>query len=168
MIQDSSPRKVSTMSLIRRHVLLLFVSACSVAAGVGVSSIASAGAASPAKAASAHRSAHRTAAKLRIRELRRLAVGDAVEGDAVIHTKAGFVTVSFERGVVGSVSGQQLTMTESTRKASYKTVTLTIPSDAVIRDDRKVSSMTSLTAGQRVLVLTGPKRTLVVARTPKG
>jgi hypothetical protein len=156
------------MSFIRRHVLLLAVSACSVAAAVGFSSIASAGAASPAKAASAHKSAHRTAARFRMRELRRLALGGAVEGDAVVDTKAGFVTVSFERGVVDSVSGQQLTMTESTTKATYKTVTLTIPADAVIRDDRQASSISSLTQGQRVLVLTGPKRTLVVARTPKG
>ena len=40
-----------------------------------------------------------------------------------MRTADGFANVTFERGKVDSVSGQQLTITEGTPKASYKTVT---------------------------------------------
>ena len=90
-----------------------------------------------------------------------------VHGQFVIHTNAGFRTVTVDRGVVDSVSGQQLKITEGTRKATYKTVTLTIPADALVRDDKQKSSLSSVKAGQRVLVVTAPKRTLVIARTPR-
>jgi hypothetical protein len=88
-------------------------------------------------------------------------------GDVVVRTKAGFFTVTFDRGKVDSVSGRQLTITEGTKKASYKTVTLTIPTGATVRDDRHTASLSDLKAGQRVLVLKAPKRTFVIARTPR-
>src|SRR6202034_611438 len=91
----------------------------------------------------------------------------AVSGDVVVHTKTGFATVSFERGTVASVSGQQLTITEGTAKASYKTVTLTIPVNARVRDDRQKATLSDVKAGQRVLVLTGPKQTAVIARSAR-
>ncbi len=162
------------VSFLRRHLTLFAVSACSIAVGIGISSITSAGAASASKASRASKAAHvRKASRLGggrsgMRELGRLA-GRAVEGDLVVSTANGFETVSFERGVVGSVSGEQLTMSEQTKTATYKTVTLTIPAGALIRDDgSKVSSLASLTQGQRVIVFTGVKRTLVVARMAKG
>lgn len=149
------------MTSIRRHSRLLLVAVCCVALGAGVSAIASAGAATTQSghAATKHR-AHR------LRGLRRFA-GRAVHGDAVVHTKRGFVTVTFDRGKVDSVNGQQLTITEGTAKATYKTVTLTIPSSARIRDDRHRASLSDVKPGQRVLVLAAPGRTFVNAHTPR-
>ena len=63
--------------------------------------------------------------------------------------------------------GQQLTIREETKAATYKTVTLTIPSSAKVRDNGKSASLSQLTQGQRVGVVQGPKRTPVVARTPR-
>ena len=85
----------------------------------------------------------------------------------VVATKSGFATVTINRGFVQSVSGQQLTIREGSAKATYKTVTVTIPAGAVIRDNRQKASLSDVKAGQRVLVLTAPKRTYVIARTPK-
>lgn len=88
-----------------------------------------------------------------------------VHGDLVIATKTGFTTVTFERGFVQSVNGQELTMTEATKSRTYKTVTLTIPTAAHVRDNGTTSTLADLTPGQHVIVITGPKQTLVRART---
>jgi hypothetical protein len=156
------------MSSIRRHSRLLLVAVCCVAAGAGVSAIATAGAA-PSKPSSSAKSGtgsdHTGAAHVRAGRLRRLV--HAVQGSAVVRTANGFATVSFERGKVDSVSGRQLTIAEGTRTATYKTVTVTIPADAVVRDNRRPASLSDLKAGQRVVVLTAPKHTYVIARTPK-
>jgi hypothetical protein len=149
------------MSSIRKHSRLLLVAVCCVALGAGVSAIASAGAATggSAKVSAATKRAHAGG-------LKRFAAR-AVSGDVVVPTKAGFASVSFERGTVQSVGGQQLTITEGTAKASYKTVTLTIPATARVRDDRRPATLSDVKAGQRVLVLTAPKQTFVIARTPR-
>ena len=148
------------MSHILKHSRLLLVAVCCVALGAGASMIAGAGAATSAKThAKGHHSHH--AKKGGLGRITR-----AVHGDVVVHTKAGFRTVTFDRGVVDSVSGQQLKITEGTPKATYKTVTLTIPANARVRDNRQKSSLVSVKPGQRVLVVTAPQRTLVVARTP--
>ena len=151
------------MSSIRRHSRLLFVAVCCVASGAAISAIATAGAATSTSGKSAHSTAKH--AKLRAGGLRRLA--HAVQGSAVVRTADGFANVTFERGKVDSVSGQQLTITEGTRKATYKTVTVTIPAGAVVRDNRQKATLSDVRAGQRVLILTAPKRTYVIARTPK-
>ena len=91
----------------------------------------------------------------------------AVQGSAVVRTAGGFANVTFQRGKVDSVSGQRLTITEGTPKASYKTVSVTVPAGAVVRDNRHKATLSDVKAGQRVLVLTAPKRTYVIARTPK-
>src|SRR5437899_1717864 len=45
----------------------------------------------------------------------------AVHADAVVPTKGGqFVQITLDRGLVKSVSGQQLTIAEGTRKHTYK------------------------------------------------
>jgi hypothetical protein len=142
------------MSLFRKHTRLLPVAVCCVAVGAGTGVIAGAGAATRTSGAKVH-----TTKK---GGLRRIALR-SVHGDFVVHTAAGFRTVTVDRGVVDSVSGQQLKITEGTPKASYKTVTLTIPADARIRDDERKTSLSSVKAGQRVLVLTAPRRTLVIA-----
>ena len=156
------------MSSIRRHWRLLSVAVCCVALGAGVSAITTAGAATSSTSSTGSSSHARKAAKpaaARGRGLRRLT--RAVQGSAVVHTKNGFATVTFQRGKVKAVSGQQLTITEGTRKATYKTVTVTIPANAVVRDDRHKASLSDVKAGQRVLVLQAPKRTNVIARTPR-
>ena len=156
------------MSSLRKHSRLLLVAVCCVALGAGISAIASAGAAttSPAKTGghAAKTSAHagKRAGKGGLKGL----AARAVSGTVVVRTKAGFRTVSFERGKVDTVSGQQLTITEGTPKATYKTVTVTIPAGALVRDDRQKASLSDLKAGQRVTVVNAPKRTVVVARTP--
>jgi hypothetical protein len=150
------------MSFIRSHSRLLLVAICCVAAGAGISAIATAGAATSSSSshstAAKHAKAHRGG-------LRRLA--RAVQGSAVVRTKDGFSTVTFERGKVGSVSGNQLTVIEGTRKATYKTVTVTVPAGALVRDNRQKATLSAVKPGQRVLVLNAPKRTVVIARTPK-
>jgi hypothetical protein len=148
------------MSYIRTHGRLLLVAVCCVALGAGAGAIATAGAASstPAHAkATAHPGTRRGA-------LRRFA-RRAVHGSVVVRTKTGFATVTFDRGTVNSVNGQQLTITEGTPKATYKTVTLTIPSTARVRDNRQPASLSDLKAGQRVIVVQAPKRTFVIAHT---
>jgi hypothetical protein len=152
------------MSSIRRHSRLLLVAACCVALGAGVSAIASAGAATS-SSSSPSAAKHAKGGKAGKGGLRRLT--RAVQGSAVVRTKDGFSTLTFERGKVDSVNGSRLTLTEGTPKASYKAVTVTIPANAVVRDDRRKASLSDVKPGQRVLVLTAPKRTYVIARTPK-
>ena len=75
-----------------------------------------------------------------------------------------FVTATFARGTVSSVSGQQLTINEGTKKATYRTVTVSVPASAQVRDDRRTATLSDLKAGQRVLVVQAPAHTWVVAR----
>ena len=152
------------MSYILKHSRLLLVAVCCVAVGAGASVIAGAGAA-PSTKASTTSLAHKSH-KVGKGALRRIAL-HTVHGQFVIHTKAGFRTVTVDRGVVDSISGQQLKITQGTRSATYKTVTVTIPADARVRDDKQKSSLSSVKAGQRVLVVAAPKRTIVIARTPR-
>jgi hypothetical protein len=151
------------MSFIRKHSRLVLVAITCAVMGAGASAIAAAGAStgSSAKAGKAGKTGKQDG-----HGLRRLAAR-SVHGDLVVHTKQGFVTVTFDRGKADSVSGQQLTMTEGTKKASYKTVTLTIPTTAIVRDDRQKATLADVKPGQRVIVVQAPKRTLVVARTPR-
>jgi hypothetical protein len=147
--------------LISGHARLLTVAIACVALGAGAGVIASAGA-SPSKSSSgASQSQPGRRLGHRARLLRR-----TVSGQIVIHTKDGFRTVSLERGTITSVSGSTLTLTEGTRNASYKTATVTIPSDARIRDNGQSAERSSLRVGQRVLVVQAPRRTFVIARTP--
>jgi hypothetical protein len=154
------------MSSIRKHWRLPAVAVCCVAIGAGVSAIASAGAATS-TTSTASGTGHPAAKRLGIRAggLRRIA--RAVQGSAVVHTHSGFATVTFERGKVDAVSGDQLTIAVGTRTATYKTVTVTIPPNAVIRDDRHQATLSDVKAGQRVVVVQAPKRTYVIAHTPR-
>jgi hypothetical protein len=96
----------------------------------------------------------------RLRALRR-----AVHVDAVVPTKDGkFANVTLDRGIVQSVQGDQLTLKEGTRKATYKTVTLTIPGNAVVRDNKRPAKLSDVKSGQRAVVFRGPQRTSVIAR----
>jgi hypothetical protein len=154
------------MSSLRRHWHLFAVAVCCVALGVGISAITSAGAATSttsSSGASSHPAVQR--AGIRARGLRRLS--RAVQGSAVVHTKNGFATVTFARGTVDAVNGNQLTIAEGRRTATYKTVTLTIPANAVVRDNRSQATLSDIRAGQRVIVVQAPKRTFVIAHTAR-
>jgi hypothetical protein len=154
----STNLKEAQMTFVRRHLKFLTIGAVCAAAGAGGSAIATAGAAGTTTAKSSAPAAARHLAARRTLERR------AVQGDLVVATKTGFATVTFNRGFVQSVSGQQLTIREGTKKATYKTVTLTIPAAAKVRDNGKTASLSQLSAGQRVAVVQAPKRTVVIAR----
>lgn len=151
------------MSFIRKHVTLIAVAAICTVIGAGAGVIASAGAASTSTSNGAQnaRAAH---PRLAVRR----ALRGAVHGDLVVATaNSGFANVTFDRGFAQSISGQQLTLKEGTKSATYKTITLTIPSDAVVRDNRQTATLSEIKPGQHVLVLQGPKRTVVIARDVK-
>ncbi len=158
------------MKFLRGHLKLVTVAAACVAIGAAGSAIATAGAAS-----GGTRSTTATTAAARARRAGAGARGAgartlerrAVHADVIVATKSGFATVTIDRGVVQSVSGQQLTIREGTKKATYKTVTLTIPSSAKVRDNRRASTLSALTAGQRASVVQAPKGTWVTARTAR-
>lgn len=150
----SSRESEETMT--RRYWKLGALALSCVAIGAGASVIADAG------AATSHAATGKAAARaLRPRALARR----AVQGDVVVATKGGkFVTVTFARGVVSSVSGQQLTIAEGTKKATYRTVALTIPATARVRVNRQLGTLAGVKAGQRVMVIQAPQRTWVIAR----
>lgn len=99
--------------------------------------------------------------------LRRLA-RRTVHASLVVATRTGFANVTLDRGKVDSVRGRQLTLIEGTKASSYKTVTLTIPAGARIRDNRQLAAMSAIKPGQRAIVLQAPRRTFVFAHTPTG
>jgi hypothetical protein len=148
------------MRFLRKHATLIGVAVACAAAGAAVSAIASAGAKSG--AGGQPRFGHGRAGRLGARKLLRR----AVHGQIVVATRMGFRTITFDRGSVQSVGGRQLTLKEGTKRATYKTVTLTIPAAARVRDDRHLASLSDVKKGQRALVIQAPMRTLVIARTP--
>lgn len=155
------------MTYLRKHLKLVTVAAACVAIGAAGSAIATAGAASTGTTTTSSSGASSTNAKTArgrgagVRALERR----TVQANVVVATKTGFATVTINRGFVQSVSAQQLTIREGTKKATYKTVTLTIPSNAKVRDNRQASTLSALTAGQRVAVVQAPQRTWVIARS---
>lgn len=152
------------MRFARKHYKLLIVAAACTAIGAGASAIATAGAASSATATTATTAGSAKAHAARGVVSARAIARRAVHANAVVATKNGFETVTLDRGFVQSVSGQQLTIKEGTKKATYKTVTLTVPSGAKVRDNGHAGALSSLTAGQRIAVIQGPKATYVIAR----
>jgi hypothetical protein len=96
---------------------------------------------------------------------RRAVGGPPVHSEMVVPTKSGddFETITQDSGKVDSVSSSQLTITEGTDQATYKTVTLDIPADAqVIRDGRK-ADLGDLRQGDQVHVSQSPQDTFVFA-----
>jgi hypothetical protein len=92
----------------------------------------------------------------------------AVSLTAIIPTGGGhFAVLTEERGTFVSTSGTSLTLQEGTTKAQYKTVTIPLGGDPVVRLARRTSSLSSLTAGDRLLIVQGPRRTTVIARAPR-
>lgn len=150
------------MTYLRKHLKLVTVAVACVAIGAAGSAIATAGAAGSGTATTSSTTAKAPRARgAGARALERR----AVHADVVVATKSGFAAVTIDRGFVQSVSGQQLTIREGTKKATYKTVTVTIPSNAKVHDNRQASTLSAVTSGQRVAVVQAPQRTWVFART---
>jgi hypothetical protein len=92
------------------------------------------------------------------------AAGPPVHSDAVVpNEKGGFDTVTMDRGSFSSRSGDQLTITEGTKSATYKTVTLTIPSSATVTRNGEAAKLSDLKSGDKVMVMQSPKATVVAA-----
>ncbi len=127
-----------------------------VAIGGAASAIATAGAATPQSKSTSHS-----------RRAGRAALERAVHGNLVLATKKGFVNVTFDRGTVQAVQGQQLTLLEGRRSGTHRTVTVSVPAGAVVRVDGKNASLADVKPGQRVRVVQGLARARVVARTPR-
>lgn len=90
--------------------------------------------------------------------------GPPVHSESVVpNQNGGFDTITMDRGAFQSVSGDQLTIKEGTKTATYKTPTLTIPSDATIRRNGAAAKLSDLQSGDEVLVIKGPQGTTVLA-----
>ncbi len=132
--------------------------ACAVV-GAGAGILGSAGAAT--SGAATHSSKARTTAGRGL--LKR-----AVHVDAVVPAGGGrFATVTIDRGVVVSVTGDQLVLREGTRKTAFKTVTLTVPAAAIVHDNRALSTLSAVKPGQIARVFAGPRQTRVNAHDRK-
>jgi hypothetical protein len=155
------------MSLIRRNMKLIVVAVTCVALGAGASIIATAGAATSSTSSGTTSAAAGKAGRGRPgRQARRLA-RRAVQGSIVVATKTGYATVTFERGTVQSVSGQQLVLRVGTKKRTYQTETVTIPTNAIVRDNGQKATLSEVKAGQRTIVVHGPNRWFVLAHNPR-
>jgi hypothetical protein len=96
------------------------------------------------------------------------ASGPPVHVDAVVPKQGGgFETVTVDRGSFTSLSANQLTINEGTRTATYKTVTLTIPSGATIRRNGVQAQLSDLRSGDEVAVMQSPPHTVVIAHDAK-
>jgi hypothetical protein len=98
--------------------------------------------------------------------------GFAVHAEEVVPNKAGtaFITETEDSGTVVSVSGDQLTIKEGTKSLTYKTVTLTIPSDATISRNGAKAALADFKAGDRVRVSSSSDGTTVFGgdKAPQG
>jgi len=145
------------MSYLRRHFKLVALATTCAALGAGASAIASAGAANGPTTATAHPAGAKA---------RRVWLARAVHGNLSVATRSGFVTVTFDRGLVQSVQGQQLTLVEGDR-TTHKTVTLTVPANTIVRENGKAATLAEVKPGQRALVVQGPNHVRVFAHTPR-
>ena len=92
------------------------------------------------------------------------AAGPPVHSEAVVpNEKGGFDTVTMDRGTFSSLSGQQLTITEGTKSATYKTATLTIPSDATVYRNGEKAALSDIKSGDTVTVMQSRSGTVVNA-----
>ncbi len=93
--------------------------------------------------------------------------GDAVHSVSVVPDKAGtsFITLTSDRGTVKSVdsAGGTITIDEGTKSATYKTLTLTVPSGAKVMRDGKTASLAEIKAEDHVSVSSSTEGTTVFA-----
>ena len=87
-----------------------------------------------------------------------------VHAELVVPTRGGdFKTVTVDRGLVEGVDNGSLTLKEGTRTATYKTITLSIPSDAKIRRNRDAAQLSDLQNGDYATVVQAGGKTFVKA-----
>jgi hypothetical protein len=91
--------------------------------------------------------------------------GPPVHSEMVVPTKSGnsFETITQDSGKLQSVSGSQLTITEGTEQATYKTVTLDVPGDAKVIRNGKPADLSDLQQGDQVHVSQSPENSFVFA-----
>lgn len=152
---------MSLSSRTRRTTALLLSGAAIGAAGGYAVSASGAGRPAPtARTRQGSGNATTARAKGRIARLKR-----AVSLTAVVPGRDGkFSTISIARGTLVGVTAQQLTLREGTPRASYKTVSLTVRSNVTVRLSKQPSTLSALSPGDRVAVVQGPRKTIVVAR----
>jgi hypothetical protein len=97
--------------------------------------------------------------------LRRLG---GVDGTVTFHNKTGFHTLSFERGIIQSVSGSDVVI----KAADGTTWTWQIVSDTVVRKNGSKTTTSALSAGETVLaggpVVSGAKDARLIVIRPAG
>lgn len=94
-------------------------------------------------------------------------LGRAVHAEAVVLTRDGLKDVVYDRGIVKSVSGNTLTLTEG-RGTSTREESLTIPSDADIRvPGKRDAALADVQEGWKAVVVTKAGRTVVRAHPPR-
>jgi len=92
------------------------------------------------------------------------AAGPPVHSESVVpNEKGGFDTVTMDSGTFSSLSGEQLTITEGTKTATYKTVTLAIGSDATVYRNAEKATLSDIKSGDTVTVMQSPSGTVVNA-----
>jgi hypothetical protein len=92
------------------------------------------------------------------------AAGPPVHSESVVpNEKGGFDTVTMDRGTFSSLSGEQLTIAEGTKTATYKAVTLTIPSSATVYRNGEKATLSDIKSGDTVTVMQSPSGTVVNA-----
>ena len=92
------------------------------------------------------------------------AAGPPVHSESIVpNEKGGFDTVTMDSGAFSSLSGERLTITEGTKSATYKTVTLTIPNNATVQRNGEKAQLSDIKSGDTVTVLESPSGTVVNA-----
>jgi hypothetical protein len=92
------------------------------------------------------------------------AAGPPVHAQMVVpNDKGGFDTITIDRGSFSSLAQGNLTISEGTKTATYKSVTLTIPSNATVRRNGESAQLSSLKSGDIVIVFQSARGTFVGA-----
>ena len=149
-------------------------------AGGGITWAAVSGGGAPASSASSARAAalntaltdaagDRADSPARVRwALSRLRHFGGVDGTATFHNKTGFHTLSFERGIIQSVSGSDVVI----KAADGTTWTWHVVSDTVVRKDGAKTTASALSAGETAFaggpVVSGARDARLIIIRPPG
>ena len=149
-------------------------------AGGGITWAAVSGGGAPASSASSARAAalntaltdaagNQAGSPARVRwALGRLRHFGGVDGTATFHNKTGFHTLSFERGIIQSVSGSDVVI----KAADGTTWTWHVVSDTVVRKSGAKTTTSALSAGETVFaggpVVSGARDARLIIIRPSG
>jgi hypothetical protein len=91
--------------------------------------------------------------------------GPPVHSETVVPNAdgTGFDTITTDAGKLKSIDGSKLTVTEGTDKATYKTPTIDVGSDAKVFRNHEKAALGDLKENDFVRIVQGPKGTLVWA-----